>query len=71
MTLRRRILWLLACVAAGAVVGAVGEHLTGNPAWYAAVTVAVALGWLAIADPGACESQRRTSTDRPAPPQAR
>lgn len=52
--LRRRLGWLLACLAGGAAVGAIGHALTGQPWWYASITVALAAGWIALADPTRC-----------------
>ena len=59
MTTRRRVGLLLACAAAGAAVGALGHWWTGDAAWWTAITVAVAAGWFAAADPTACEPPRR------------
>jgi hypothetical protein len=53
--LRVRVLLLLACLSVGAVVGFVGEAITGSPTWYLAIPAAVALGWLVVADPAECE----------------
>ena len=50
-----RVAALLACAAAGTAVGAVGSALSGDAAWYAAIPVALALGWWFVADPTACE----------------
>ncbi|HEY0857147.1 MAG TPA: hypothetical protein VGE16_08825 [Albitalea sp.] len=52
--------WLLVCVALGLAVALAGVFISGHPMWYVAVPAAVALGWLFVADPTACE--------RPAPP---
>jgi len=49
-----RLLLLLALFAGGAVVGGLGAGVTGNPAWWLAIPVAVAAGWLFVADPTAC-----------------
>lgn len=54
-SLRRRIVLLLACIAAGSLVGLLGQAATGQAAWFLAVPVAVALGWLAVADPRQCQ----------------
>lgn len=51
----RRLLWLLACVAVGAGIGAAGAALTGETAWYLAIPAVVALGWLVLANPAECE----------------
>ncbi len=56
MSLRRRIALLVGCIAAGSLVGWLGQALSGQPAWFLAVPVAVALGWLAVADPRQCEA---------------
>ncbi|WP_088279776.1 hypothetical protein [Ideonella sp. A 288] len=50
----RRLTWLLLCAGTGALIGAIGHALTGEPAWYVAISVVIALGWLAWADPTAC-----------------
>lgn len=54
-SIRRRLAWLLGCVGAGALAGAVGSSLTGDSRWYLAIPAAVALGWLIVANPAACE----------------
>lgn len=51
----RRVVLLLGCIAAGTLVGLLGQAATGQTAWFLAVPVAVALGWLAVADPRQCE----------------
>jgi hypothetical protein len=61
---RRRLVWLLVCVAAGVAVGGVGQLMAGSQAWWLAVPAAVALGWLLVADPEACEPPRREPPDR-------
>lgn len=50
----RRGLLLLFCLAAGVAIGPVGEGYTGDAAWFLAIPACVALGWLFVADPGAC-----------------
>lgn len=54
MRIRARavLLLLLACI--GLLAGVVGERLTGDSAWFLAIPVAVAIGWLFVADPTAC-----------------
>jgi len=49
---------LLACLAAGGIVGAVGSALTGSDLWYLAIPVAIAGAWLFVADPTECEPTR-------------
>ena len=49
-----RVFLLAGCVALGAMIGIVGEHLTGNAAWYLAIPVCIAVGWFFVADPTAC-----------------
>jgi len=58
-TVGRRIAWLAACVGAGALVGLVGRHLSGDVAWFAAIPAAMAIGWLVVANPDECEPSRR------------
>jgi hypothetical protein len=50
-----RLTWLLACVGAGALVGWAGAALTDTTLWYLAIPVAVAAGWLLLADPTRCD----------------
>lgn len=52
----RRLLLLVACVAAGLAVGQAGQALTGDPAWFLALPVIVALAWLFVADPRDCQA---------------
>ncbi len=49
-----RLKLLLACVAAGLVVGGLGWWLTGSRAGFLAVPALVAVAWLFVADPTAC-----------------
>jgi len=51
----RRLVWLMACVLAGALVGYLGNAWSGDTAWYLAIPAAVAVGWLFVADPSRCE----------------
>jgi len=62
-----RTLALLAVLAAGALLGAAGEWLSGSQYWFLAIPVALALGWLLLANPLACtaESQAREGTAGP------
>jgi len=50
----RRTLALLVCLAIGIALGWTGAILTGQTAWFLAVPVAVAFGWLFFADPSKC-----------------
>lgn len=50
----RRLLLLLACLFAGALVAVVGHGLSGSSAWALALPLALAIGWWAVADPTAC-----------------
>jgi len=56
---RRRIAWLLACLAIGALVGSAGVWLTGEPLWYVAIPATIAVGWLFFANPSECETPVR------------
>ncbi|MDH5538099.1 MAG: hypothetical protein OEY03_01730 [Rhizobacter sp.] len=62
----RRFVWLLVCIAVGLGVAAVGKLLTGSSAWALAVPLAIAIGWLFIADPTRCVPTRplRSKADR-------
>jgi uncharacterized membrane protein YbjE (DUF340 family) len=57
--LGRRIVWLVLCLAAGALVGATGHALSGDARWYLAMAAAFAAGWLFFANPMACEASAR------------
>lgn len=50
---RALLLALLAC--GGLAVGFVGQHLTGDSAWFLAVPALIAAGWVFVADPTRCE----------------
>ena len=52
--LGRRALWLCACLAAGLGIGAGGQLLTGDAAWFLAVPLCMAIGWFFLADPRQC-----------------
>lgn len=58
-TTGRRLAWLLVCVGAGALVGMVGSHLSGDTMWWTAVPAAMAVGWLFVANPTECEQPGR------------
>jgi hypothetical protein len=55
----RRLAWLVACVGAGALVGAIGNRISGDPMWFAAIPAAMAIGWLFVANPAECEPPGR------------
>ena len=50
----RRLVALLALLALGTAIGTVLEALTGSPASYFAIPVLLAIGWLVVANPQAC-----------------
>lgn len=54
MTPVRRLLLLLALLGAGLAIGLLGSWLSGSPLWYLAIPVALAAGWLRVADPTQC-----------------
>lgn len=54
-----RIVWLLLCLAAGGLVGAIGQALTGDTRWYLAIAAALVAGWLYFANPMECEPSAR------------
>lgn len=53
--LRLRLGRLLACAAAGLLVGLLGRSATGSDAWFLALPALIALGWLTVADPTQCD----------------
>lgn len=59
MTLARRLLWLVACIALGLAIGFVGFHFTANSSWFLALPAVLAVGWFAIADPTQCLAARQ------------
>lgn len=64
--LGRRALWLGVCLAAGLGVGAGGQWLTGDAAWFLAVPACIALGWFFLADPRQCLPETAPRRDREA-----
>lgn len=50
----RRLVWLVTCIGVGGIIGAIGAGMTGSMLWYLAIPVAVAVGWLVVADPSSC-----------------
>jgi uncharacterized membrane protein YfcA len=67
MTRPARALLLAACVVCGALVGWVVERFATSAYGWLAVPVLVALAWLFVADPSACEP-RVTDARRPPEP---
>lgn len=63
-TLKQRLAWLAGCMVAGLAIGLVAQAFGGSSAWFLAVPVCVALGWLALADPTQC----MPPAQRPPPP---
>jgi len=59
------MVWLLLCVGVGSLVGVVGSSLTPSDGWYLAIPLAVAVGWIFVANPLACDpsSARRDDED--------
>jgi len=57
--LARRVVWLAACTALGVAIAAAGNEARESAYWVLAIPLAVALGWLRIADPSQCEPARR------------
>jgi hypothetical protein len=55
MRIGRRALLLAALFAAGSITGLAGYAATGSAWWFLAVPLAVAAGWLFVADPARCE----------------
>jgi len=50
----RRLFWLLLCALSGGAAGFAGLYYTGDSAWFLAVPVVLASGWLVLADPTEC-----------------
>ncbi|MEW6131661.1 MAG: hypothetical protein AB1591_00645 [Pseudomonadota bacterium] len=61
--LRRRLFWLLVCLALGLAIGLIGNHFTSEPRWLLALPAALALGWLFFANPEACMAGFRKDDD--------
>jgi hypothetical protein len=55
-----RVAALGAVLAAGAALAAVGTWLTGSQAWWLAVPSTLAVAWMALANPLACQPESRT-----------
>ena len=55
----KRLACLLVCVGVGALVGILGSTFTGSTYWYIAIPAAVAVGWMFLANPSACEPSAR------------
>lgn len=52
---RARLIGLLVCALAGTAVGLLGRHFGGGDAWFLALPLAIAVGWLFVADPLQCQ----------------
>lgn len=61
--LKKRLAWFLACLSAGAAAGMAGAWFTGNPSWFLAVPVALAVGWLFVANPDECNQPSTRRAD--------
>ncbi|MFA6901844.1 MAG: hypothetical protein WC236_02045 [Gallionellaceae bacterium] len=63
----RRLLLLVGCVALGLIIGYIGERLTSQAMWFLAVPVCIAIGWIFVANPDECVapkcSPRQKDTD--------
>jgi hypothetical protein len=53
-SLLRRLVLLGLCIAAGCVVGFVGQHFSGSSAWFLAVPALVLGAWVFVANPAEC-----------------
>jgi hypothetical protein len=53
---------LLAVIATGSSLGAVGAWLTGSQHWFLAIPSALAVGWLFLANPLACQPKPPSSS---------
>jgi hypothetical protein len=58
-----RAVGLVICAGVGAALAAAGWLISGHEAWALAVPACIAVGWLFVADPTACErpTERKTS----------
>lgn len=54
ISIRHRLVWLVLCLAAGVAAGMAGAWFSGNLYWYLAIPVALAIGWLRVANPEEC-----------------
>lgn len=52
---QNRTALLLVCVGLGLLVGVIGMQVTGSEAWFLAVPGVMAIGWLFVANPAACQ----------------
>ena len=64
MPTARRLLLLIACAAAGIGIGVAGSMWSGSQAWYLAVPLVMALGWVFVADPSRCSGEARDNSGR-------
>jgi len=56
--LARRLKLLVLCLALGTLAALLGASLVASPWWWLAVPVAIAAGWLLVADPTRCQGPR-------------
>jgi hypothetical protein len=54
-----RAMALLVLLATGGVLGTTGAWLTGSQYWFAAIPATLAVGWLVLANPLACQPEQR------------
>jgi hypothetical protein len=63
----RRALLLVASVALGVAIGAIGVAITRDAAWFLAIPCCVAVAWFTVADPTRCvparDDAKRPKTD--------
>lgn len=67
----KRLLQLLLCLAIGGAVAAAAWAITASPWSAVAVPAAVAVGWLAVADPSRCEAPPSATRDANRPSRSR
>jgi len=54
LSIGRRFLLFLACLAVGLAIGFLGQGMTSQSTWFLAVPVCIAIGWLFVANPAEC-----------------
>ncbi len=57
-SLWQRVRLLAMCLALGTLVAVLGQALVASAAWWLAIPVALAAGWLLVADPTRCMPPR-------------
>jgi hypothetical protein len=60
-----RVWALLAVLAVGALMAASGAWLTGSQYWFLAIPASLAVGWLYLANPVACQPETPASCSQP------